>query len=373
MTDRLYVSYGRRPVEMVKELLEKINAAGLIPPGARIGLKPNLVVARPAREGATTSPEVVEGAIQYLQEHGFNELVILEGSWVGDTTQKAFRVCGFTELAEKYRVDLVDLQKDSFHVRRVGELEISVCDELSRIDFLINFPVLKGHCQTKITCALKNLKGCIPNQEKRRFHTLGLHKPIAYLNKAIKTNLIIVDGLNGDLDFEEGGNPVPMDRILVGTDPVLVDSYVAQLMGYEAEEIEYIRLAAELGVGRLFSPETEVVVVRADQVRGGINPSRAVERLGRFVQEDQACSACFGSLIHALARLEERGLLPLLPSPIAIGQGYKGKEGRVLGIGSCTRGFERSLAGCPPSAKAIVDFLVGELGQALPGPKNRNW
>ena len=106
-------------------------------------------------------------------------------------------MCGYTDLAERYGVELVDLQQDGFHARRVGDLEISVCNELERVDYLINLPVLKGHCQTRITCALKNLKGCIPNSEKRRFHTLGLHKPIAYLNKAVKTDLVIVDGLMG--------------------------------------------------------------------------------------------------------------------------------------------------------------------------------
>ena len=104
-------------------------------------------------------------------------------------------------------------------------MAISVCKEVTKLDYLINMPVLKGHCQTSITCALKNLKGCIPNKEKRRFHTMGLHKPIGYLNAIIKQNLIIVDGIIGDLNFEEGGNPVQMNRIIVGKDPVKVDSY----------------------------------------------------------------------------------------------------------------------------------------------------
>ncbi len=127
---------------------------------------------------------------------------------------------------------------------------LSICDEMSRLDYLINMPVLKGgHCQTKITCALKNMKGCIPDSEKRRFHTLGLHRPIAALNWAVRSDLVIVDGLIGDLDFEEGGNPVQMDRVLVGSDPVLVDSYVAALLGYEPEDIPYITFAAGLGLG----------------------------------------------------------------------------------------------------------------------------
>lgn len=361
VAERLYVSYGQRPAAMIKDLLTKLDLASTIPQGARIGLKPNLVVARPAWEGATTDPALVEGLIQYLQEHGFKELVIAEGSWIGDSTARAFQACGYLELAEKYGVELVDLQKDSFHSRKVGDLELLVCDELDKIDYLINLPVLKGHCQTRITCALKNLKGCIPNQEKRRYHTLGLHKPIAYLNKALKTHLVIVDGLVGDLDFEEGGNPVQMDRIIVGTDPVLVDSYVAHLLGYRPEDIPYLTIAAELGVGTLYSEANQVVVMGEEHTTSRIAPTREVARLAALVTEDQACSACYGSLIHALGRLGESGLLGRVPQPLFIGQGFQGEAGPGLGIGSCTRGFTSFVPGCPPTAKAILDFLSKHL------------
>lgn len=357
LDQRIFVSYGQDPIPMVQGLLEAMNLGANIPSGSRIGLKPNLVVARPAHEGATTEPKVVEGVIQYLQGYGFSDLVIMEGSWVGDSTTRAFQVCGYADLAERYGVDLVDLQKDGFHSRRVEELELRICNAMNEIDYLINFPVLKGHCQTKITCALKNLKGCIPNAEKRRFHTLGLHKPIAYLNRALKTDVVIVDGLFGDLDFEEGGNPVQMDRIIVGQDPVLVDSYVAQLLGYEPEEIPHICLAAELGVGNIYGQFNEVVVLNTKHTMSRIKPTRQVDELARFVREDQACSACYGSLIHALGRLRERRLLHRIPKTIVIGQGFQGKKGSELGIGSCTRGFDSHAAGCPPTGKAILDFL----------------
>ena len=48
----------------------------------RIGIKPNLVVDAPAASGATTHPELVAGVIEYLQQEGFQNLVVLEGSWV---------------------------------------------------------------------------------------------------------------------------------------------------------------------------------------------------------------------------------------------------------------------------------------------------
>ena len=53
--------------------------------------------------------------------------------------------------------------------------------------------ILKDHCQAAVTCALKNHKGVIPNSEKRRFYTLGLHKSTAHLNPIARTDFIPVD------------------------------------------------------------------------------------------------------------------------------------------------------------------------------------
>ena len=183
----------------------------------------------------------------------------MEGSWVGDRTSAAFKVCGYEELSKKYNVPLIDLQKDSYKSYEINGLSLNICDYVTKVDYLINMPVLKGHCQTNITCALKNMKGCIPNSEKRRFHSMGLHKPIAYLNKLIRQNLIIVDGMNGDLNFEEGGNPVQMNTIIAGKDPVLVDSYAAHLMGFSIKGIPYISIAASIGAGTADLANADIV------------------------------------------------------------------------------------------------------------------
>ena len=63
-------------------------------------------------------------------------------------------------------------QPDVGHMTRLVETPIrpmEICCRALDADFLINLPVLKGHCQTAMTCALKNCKGCIPDREKRRF------------------------------------------------------------------------------------------------------------------------------------------------------------------------------------------------------------
>ncbi|NLV98429.1 MAG: DUF362 domain-containing protein [Clostridiaceae bacterium] len=343
---------------MIERVLNEIDLEKDIPSrNSLIGIKPNLVVAKPSASGATTCPELVEGLVEYLKSKGYNNMVILEGAWVGDKTQLAFKVCGYEKLSKKHSIPLIDLQKDSYSDYEVAGTTISVCDSIMGLDYLINMPVLKGHCQTNITCALKNMKGCIPNKEKRCFHTMGLHKPIAYLNKVIKQDLIIVDGIIGDLNFEEGGNPVQMNRLIVGKDPVLIDSYVAQLLGYDLEDIPYIGIAEEIGVGRATLSDDDIKELNKDSTPMTIQKTRLVEKLTKNVVENMACSACYGSLVHALDRLRDSGHLYDYDGKIYIGQGFKGKEGKGIGIGSCTKGFDKSLPGCPPKAKDIIEFL----------------
>jgi uncharacterized protein (DUF362 family) len=356
--NEIHVIYGSDCRKMIYEMLENIQLIKDLNVDMHIGIKPNLVVAKPAKEGATTSPAIVEGVIQYLQNHGCKNISIMEGSWVGDSTKRAFKVCGYEDLAQRYKVPLYDLKEDPSVVKQVGDLELHVCQKPLQVDFLINIPVLKAHCQTLMTCALKNLKGCIPDKEKRRFHTLGLTKPIGYLAKAIPMGLIIVDGMAGDLTFEEGGNPVQMDRIIVGKDPVLMDTYAASLLGYTKEDIEYIGVAESMGVG---SSDLAAATIQEYDVglkkSSGFKPSNKVRHLTQKVIAKSACSACYGSLVHALQRLDDKEILKTIKQPIYIGQDFQGQELQGIGIGRCTSKCTQNVTGCPPTATDIIKFI----------------
>ena len=281
----------------------------------------------------------------------------MEGSWVGERTENTFEATGFKHLCMAYDLPFYDMQKDSSSEYDAGGFKLRICDRAMSVDFMINMPVLKGHCQTGITCALKNNKGIIPDSEKRRYHKEGIHRPVAYLNTVAKNDFILVDNICGDLDFEEGGNPVVMNRILAFRDPVLCDSFVCSAMGYSPDDVQYVRLAEKLGVGSADISKAEIIKLNEPAKETGSFPkSRKVERLAVFADEDQACSACYGSLIHALARLDEEGRLGKGFPVISIGQGFRGRTGKY-GVGKCTAGFERSCPGCPPSASKIREFL----------------
>jgi Domain of unknown function (DUF362). len=349
----IYINYGTKLQEMTYELMREANIAARIRPDMKIGIKPNLVVARPADEGATTHPEIVEGIIQYLRDAGVHDICILEGAWVGDSTQKAFRNCGYAALAEKYNVRLIDTKRDKAVTKESKGLSLNVCESALSVDYLINVPVLKGHCQTGLTCCLKNLKGCIPDSEKRRFHALGLHKPIAALNTILRPSLHIIDSVCGDLSFEEGGHPVTANRIILGFDPVLLDSFGAQLIGYKPDEIAYLRFAKDYGIGRYAGDDTEIVELNRDK-RPVVNMKhdRVSARLGKYIEEDSACSACYASLIYALDKIGK-----VKVGKIKIGQGFKGKKTEGIGVGQCTSGCGIYVKGCPPKASDIIEML----------------
>jgi len=351
----IVITYGSDMTKNTYDTLVASDIGTYLDKDFAVSLKPNLVVPGPASNGAVTHPEVTEGIILYLRDFGVKRIKIIESSWVGDSTQRAFKFCGYEELSRKYDIALVDLKSDKCTTLKHSGYEIKVCNEALSTDFLINVPVLKAHCQTRLTCCLKNLKGCIPDSEKRRFHTLGIHKPVAALSALIKTGYCVVDGICGDLSFEEGGNPVESNRIIAGRDPLMVDSLCAELIGYRPDDIEYLTYGKKIGVGKYYSRDTKIIELNA-QDKPVVN-SRGVDAASRYrslIDEDAACSACFSSLVYALHRCGGR---VNVNGKIHIGQGFKEKTGKGFGVGTCTQGFTQNVKGCPPKATDIIDAL----------------
>ena len=78
----IIIIHGTNYKEMAVQVLEKAGLADLI--GSRdksVALKPNLVVAAHPSGGATTHSELLAGVIEYLQDHDFRRISIMEGSW----------------------------------------------------------------------------------------------------------------------------------------------------------------------------------------------------------------------------------------------------------------------------------------------------
>lgn len=359
--EKIYEIFGLDAHSMTLSLLEAADVASAIPAGASVALKPNLVVAGTPDSGATTHAGILSGCMEYLQAHGIRDISVIEGSWVGARTDRAMRACGYDKVCRHYNVPFYDLKQDETRRVETPLRPMDICRRALEADVLINLPVLKGHCQTVMTCALKNCKGCLPDREKRRFHAEGLTEPIAALAAALKPALTIVDGICGDLNFEEGGNPVPTNRMFLCADPVRADAYGCRLMGLELADVPYIGLAAQWGAGCAEIGPEDVVTLNAPQAGAEYPPpSGLVRQLTQMVRQDSACSACYAALVRGLYIAREEGIP--VKQEIAVGQGWKGKRVSCLGVGACCGAAESCAPGCPPTAAAVVKLLREQAG-----------
>ncbi len=171
----IYEMYGFSPHRMTIALMEAADVASMVPKGGRVALKPNLVAASSPDQGATTHAGVLSGAIQYLREQGVTNIEIIEGSWVGARTKAAMKAAGYDKVCEKYGVPFYDLKEDSSTPVDTPFGPIHICDRARTADLLINLPVLKGHCQTVMTCALKKLQGLHPRPGEAAVPRRGPH------------------------------------------------------------------------------------------------------------------------------------------------------------------------------------------------------
>ena len=346
------INYGKDWPKDTYDCLKASDIEEYLKKDMSVAIKPNLVNATHPNEGATTHPEIVEGIILFLKDFGVKDIKIMESASAGQNTKRAYKNCGYEALEKKYGVPLVDLKNAPSTTLSHGGFDINIAKQALEVEFLINAPVLKAHCQTRLTCCMKNLKGCIPESEMRRFHTLGLHKPIAALAALLPVHYCVVDGICGDLSFEEGGSPVEANRIIAGRDPVEIDCYCAELIGYRPEDIGYLAHTGIKKVGKVVELNTGQKPSRQQK------SARISERYSGNIEENQACSVCYAALVFALHRSRSG-------KKVCIGQGFKGKTGsgrsaggESLGIGTCTNGFENFVAGCPPKAVDIIKALT---------------
>ncbi|GAG73752.1 unnamed protein product [marine sediment metagenome] len=208
----------------------------LVPPGSRILLKPNMVVAKPNSTGATTNPLILDALIEHLIRTSPCEIIIGESSEVGDDTLQAYKITGVYDIAKKWKVTLLDFKKDHQVYVDVpkGKVlkKVLITETVTKVDYLINLPILKVHSQTTVTIGMKNLKGCIADQEKSRFHRLNLSQCIADLNTVIIPDLTIVDATLCSLEWELGGMPVRLNTVLAAKNVLAADIVAASMLGY---------------------------------------------------------------------------------------------------------------------------------------------
>ena len=168
-----------------------------------------------------------------------------------------------------------------------------------------------------------------------------------------------MDALEGDPNFEEGGNPFTLNLFMAALDPVLLDSFACSLLGLKTSDVPYIKKAAGLGVGSEIISADTIQSLNKGKGLDNLQRSSLAASLSSHIHEKGACSACFSSLAQALKQMQEESLP--LPETIRIGQGFKKKISDGLGVGDCLSKCSSFVPGCPPEPSQIANYLRNSL------------
>jgi uncharacterized protein (DUF362 family) len=237
-------------------------------------IKINLVITRTPSysngvELATTSLQAVKSFIDFVSPFYHGEIIIAESATWGKT-KEGFEMYGFTELAEETpQTRLLDLKEDSSIVKTVkyaeGTLTLPFSKTMLEAPFLVSIARPKTHCSVVATAGIKNvLVGAINGRWKDRLkiHKGSLiHDIMAEIAEVAYPDLVIVDGTTG----MEGNGPIRGTEIksgwaLASLDALAADSLATHLMGFDADDVPYLKMLKQKGLG-FFYPTDKVEIV----------------------------------------------------------------------------------------------------------------
>jgi uncharacterized protein (DUF362 family) len=257
------VSVKNSTADIKRAILEALKLAEFkFPKAARsVAIKPNLAYYWDAATGYTTDPRVVAAIIDIIREKCGEDvdIKVVEADASAMRTKYAFKVLGYEKLAEEKKVELFNLSKGVLDEKtvQVGKREITfkVPQLLLDSDLFIDVPKLKLMRIVKITCAMKNIFGCIGKPRKIVYHPI-LNDVIVGINKVLKPHLTIVDGL-----VAAGRFPIKLNLIMAGVDPFSIDWVASQIMGFKPSSVKFLKIAIKEKVG-----DPEGVITRGENI-----------------------------------------------------------------------------------------------------------
>jgi uncharacterized protein (DUF362 family) len=262
---RVAIVKGTNPTDMTVEVLEMVRDYEAVFDMKPILIKPNYINASHPATGITTDSRVIEGVVKFLKQHGVKEITIGEGSGFADTFE-AYRIAGVDAMAKRWNIRLIDLNKDDFiPIGPPSPLANKVKISKTALEStIISVPKLKPHRQAGATLSIKNMIGAVTPKGALHFH---LNRNIVEIASIIKPSIAVIDGVIAGEGHETSGNPVEMNIVIAGRDPVAVDAVGATVMGIPPSEVKHLLLAEEKGLGTSDLNQIEILGEPIERVR----------------------------------------------------------------------------------------------------------
>ena len=218
-------------------------------------VKPNMLSDRTPEDGVTTHPAILEVVVKRLKDYGVVVSIGDSPSNAHHGVQKHWEVTGYSEVAEKYQVELVSFEGQTAIRKTIGESTYFVARPVVECDAIVNLPKLKTHNLTILTGAVKNMYGILPGFQKADLHRkypkpLGFSKAVVDVFGLSPPKLTIMDAVVA----MEGNGPSEGELrevgvIIASDDAVALDVVAGMMMGLTPRKVHTTRIAGERGLG----------------------------------------------------------------------------------------------------------------------------
>jgi uncharacterized protein (DUF362 family) len=259
---RFKVAVGKYkiPVESVRNLIETGGGLSNLKSTDSVFIKPNIVFWSKASSfpkfGVITTSRILEDVVAVLKDMGVSKITIGEGSVVFDpkdrsTQYDAFEKLGYRKLEKRYGVRLLNIFEDSFEKIEVFDnVHLNFSSTFLNSDFIVNLPVLKTHAQTVVSLGIKNIKGTININSRKKCHNYDgvrdLNLMVSRLADSIPPCFTLIDGIFSN---ERGpgfdGKAHRSDIIIASDDVLSADLVGAKILGYSGSEVPHLVHAAK--------------------------------------------------------------------------------------------------------------------------------
>jgi uncharacterized protein (DUF362 family) len=223
--------------------------------GDVVVVKPNIGWDRMPIHAANTNPDVVGAVIQQAFEAGAKKVIVADGSC--NDPNRCFQRSGIWRKAYSLGAEVVLPAEHRFRTTRMkGELldEWPIFTTLIDADKVINVPVAKHHNLAKFTAGMKNWYGILGGRRNRLHQSIDVS--IADLATFMRPSLVVIDAMrvlvrNGP----QGGNiddTKVMNTVIASVDQVAADAFACTLIGQHRDNLPYLKMGHERGIGTMF-------------------------------------------------------------------------------------------------------------------------
>ena len=256
----LAIAKGKGEVTSAEQLVRRaVDAMGgmkrFVSRGDVVVVKPNIGWDRMPIHAANTNPDVVGAVIQLAFEAGAKKVVVADGSC--NDPNRCFQRSGIWRKAYGLGAEVVLPAEHRFRTTRMkGEIldEWPIFTTLVDCDKVINVPVAKHHNLAKYTAAMKNWYGVLGGRRNRLHQNIDVS--IADLATFMRPTLVVVDAMRVLMrNGPQGGNiddTKEMSTVFATVDQVAADAYGATLIGQHRDNLPYLKMGHERGLGTMY-------------------------------------------------------------------------------------------------------------------------